>query len=92
MQITSTQDLAAAVRGRRQESGLSQAQLAINAGVSRDWINQIEAGKPTAEFGLIIRLLEALELRLELVARKQNSEASRGSVDLDNLLDEYRDR
>jgi HTH-type transcriptional regulator/antitoxin HipB len=93
MHINSIQDLAATVRGRRQEFGLSQGQLAAHAGVSRDWINQIEAGKPTAEFGLVLRLLDALDLRLDLVPRgKGLDNSARGSVDLDNLLDQYHDR
>jgi HTH-type transcriptional regulator/antitoxin HipB len=90
MQINSIQDLASAVRGRRQELALSQGELATRARVSRDWINQIEAGKPKAEIGLIIRLLDALDLRLDLVPRGSGGDVS---TDLDSLLEEYgRDR
>jgi HTH-type transcriptional regulator/antitoxin HipB len=93
MQINSIQDVAATVQGRRQELGLSQAELATRAGVSRDWVNQIEAGKATAEFGLVIRLLDALGLRLDIDVRASGDDTpTGGSVDLDALLDEYREQ
>ncbi len=93
MKITSTQDLAAAVRGQRQNLGLTQAQLAARAGVSRPWLSEVEAGKPTAEFGKVIRLLDALGLQLELVASGPGvDDAPTPSIDLDAILDEYRNR
>jgi HTH-type transcriptional regulator/antitoxin HipB len=93
MHISSAQDVAATIRGRRQELGLSQGQLAATAGVSRDWVNQIEAGKPSAEFGLVLRVLDVLELRLDLVPLTQHTGPAGGRpVDLDDLLDDYRHR
>jgi HTH-type transcriptional regulator/antitoxin HipB len=90
MQIKSIRDMAATVRGRRIDLGLSQGKLATRAGVSRLWINQFEAGKPTAEFGLVLRLLDALDLRLDIAPGDQGRENSaRGAVDLDDLLDQY---
>jgi y4mF family transcriptional regulator len=92
MQINSMRDLAATARGRRQDLGLSQVELAAKAGVSREWINAFEGGKPTVEFGLVIRVLEALGLGLDIVERGSGAESSPSrSVDLDALLDEYRD-
>jgi HTH-type transcriptional regulator/antitoxin HipB len=85
MKISSTGDLAAAVRGRRFSLGLSQADLARRAGVSRPWLSNVEAGKPTAEFGRIIRLLEALGLNLRLEVTGDEP----AIVDLDALLSEY---
>jgi HTH-type transcriptional regulator/antitoxin HipB len=80
--------MAATVRGRRKDLGFSQAELATRVGVSRLWINQFEAGKPTAQFGLVLRLLD----ELDLVPRGRGRDNSaRGSVDLDNLLDQYHD-
>ena len=64
--INSIRDLAAAARGRRLELGLSQSELATRARVSRQWISEFESGKPSAEFGLVIRLLDALGLRLNV--------------------------
>ncbi|MGO8722616.1 MAG: helix-turn-helix transcriptional regulator [Acidimicrobiales bacterium] len=92
MQINSMRDLAATVRGRRQDLGLSQVELAAKAGVSREWINAFEGGKTTVEFGLVIRVLDALGLCLDIVERGSGADARpSGSVNLDTLLDEYRD-
>lgn len=89
MRIRSTRDAAAVVKGRRKELGLSQAELAERAGVSRKWIYEFEAGKPTAELGLVIRVLERLGLDLDLVTATR---APRRTVDLDALLKEHRPR
>jgi HTH-type transcriptional regulator / antitoxin HipB len=93
MTIHAIRDLAAAVRGRRKDLGFNQADLARRAGVSRKWIYEFEAGKPTAEFGLVLRVLDELGLALELAPRSDQGPAARGDpVDLDALLDEHRGR
>ncbi len=95
--INSIRDAAAAVRGRRKDLGLSQADLARLSGASRKWINEFEAGKQTAELGLVLRVLDALGLNLEIgTTRRGPAEADLPAaegdkVDLDALLDEYRD-
>jgi HTH-type transcriptional regulator/antitoxin HipB len=88
MMINSARDLAAAVRGRRTDLHISQADLASQVGVSRAWINQVEAGKPSIEFGKVLRLLETLGLHLELV--KPGDIFKGRSVDLDSILEGYR--
>ncbi len=94
MRVRSIADSAAAVRGRRIELDLSQDQLACRAGVSRKWVYEFEAGKPTAEFGYVIRVLEALDLRLEVRTEDRRTEeapdAAASAVDLDSLLEEHR--
>jgi HTH-type transcriptional regulator/antitoxin HipB len=102
VKINSTADVAAAVRGRRLDSRLSQSELAKRSGISRKWISEFEAGKATAEFALVIRILEALGLSLDLnkdpsspgatstVATVPPSASS--MVDLDALLEEYQSR
>ena len=94
--INSIRDLAAAARGRRLELGLSQSELATRARVSRQWISEFESGKPSAEFGLVIRLLDALGLRLNVdelaVSVGGDQPPRRRTVDLDALLDDYRGR
>lgn len=59
-------------------------------GVSRDWVNSFEAGKPRAELILVLRLLEALDLRLEAVTPDRLDAATGVAGSLDTLLDEYR--
>lgn len=103
MRAHSIADFAAAVRGRRVDLGLSQAALADRTGISRKWISEFEAGKATAEFALVIRVIEGLGLRLELDMDPSSSASTVPSktstatgtrrmpaVDLDALLEEYR--
>lgn len=93
MDVGSLRDLAAIARGRRRELGLSQAELATRARLSRQWVSAFESGKATAEIGLVIRLLDALDLRLA-VAEAGAADASRdtATVDLDALLEEQQGR
>jgi HTH-type transcriptional regulator/antitoxin HipB len=93
MRVRSIRDLAATVRGRRTDLGLSQAELARRAGVSRKWISEFEAGKPTAEIGLVLRALDELRLVLDLTSG-EDAAPSRAvkTVDLDALLNEHRIR
>ncbi len=106
MKVRSIADVAAAVRGRRLDRGLSQSELAKRSGISRKWISEFEAGKTTAEVALVIRVLEALGLSLDLSedpsatatmsatgtmsATATVSPPTSGPVDLDALLEEYR--
>jgi HTH-type transcriptional regulator / antitoxin HipB len=93
MNVNSMRDVAAVVRGRRQDLGLSQADLAARVGVSRAWINAVEAGKPSVELGLVLRLLDHLDLRLDLAKPGDLGDVFKDrSIDLDSVLDEYRDR
>jgi HTH-type transcriptional regulator/antitoxin HipB len=91
MKVRSIRDLAAVVRGRRRDLGLSQAELADRAGVSRKWIYQFEAGKPTAELRLILRVLDALGLILDVTYDEQ-SVPDQPTGDLDALIEEQRGR
>jgi y4mF family transcriptional regulator len=91
MKARSIRDLAAVVRGRRKDLGLSQAELADRAGVSRKWIYQFEAGKPTAELRLILRVLEALGLVLNVTYDEQSAR-DQPSGNLDALIEEHRGR
>jgi len=93
MRVRAIRDLAAAVRGRRKDLHMSQEELAAHAGVSRKWVYEFEAGKPNAEVGLILRVLEALGLELGLGLDEHARTAGRGdTVDLDVLINEHRDR
>lgn len=93
--ITSILDLSSLVRGRRKALGMSQQELASRAGVSRQWVSAFELGRPGAELRLILRLLEALELRLSVDPLDEEPDgafrSAPGAVDLDALLDEHRE-
>ncbi len=89
MRVNSINDIAATIRGRRLSLGLSQEQAAARAGVSRQWVSEVELGKSTAELGLVLGLLDALELDIELAVRGSEGRGA-VSVDLDAVLDEHR--
>jgi y4mF family transcriptional regulator len=65
MLIRTPSDLGAIIRNRRKQLGLGQAALAQRIEVSRQWIIGIEKGHSRAEFGLVLRALDTLGIRLE---------------------------
>jgi len=67
MEIRSARHLGALIRQRRIERNWSQARLAEAAGVSRQWVVAFESGKPTAEFGNVLRTVRASGLVLDLI-------------------------
>jgi HTH-type transcriptional regulator/antitoxin HipB len=69
---------------------MSQAELAKRTGVSRKWIYEFEAGKATAELGLLLRVLDALGLGIELTPGDRSAAAAETTTDLDAVIDEYR--
>lgn len=69
MLITTPRDIGAAIKERRKQLGLGQAELAARAGVSRQWLIQVEGGKPGVALGLVLRLLNILGMRLALDGR-----------------------
>lgn len=66
MIVSNARDLGLLVRHRRDELGLTQAEVASRSGVSRQWLIQVEQGKGTAEFDRVIRLLRVLGLRTDV--------------------------
>ncbi|HEX4267673.1 MAG TPA: helix-turn-helix domain-containing protein [Steroidobacteraceae bacterium] len=60
------EQLGRAVRLKRREKGLSQSTLAAQLGVERKWVIRLESGNPKAELGLVLRVLDALDLRASL--------------------------
>jgi HTH-type transcriptional regulator / antitoxin HipB len=54
------------VRARREDLGLSQIELAELAGCSTRFVHTVEAGKPTLRLDAVLRVLQALGLRLEI--------------------------
>lgn len=58
--------LGSAIRLKREQKGLSQAELASQLGVERKWVLRLEAGNPAAEIGLVLKGLEAVGIQGEL--------------------------
>jgi len=93
MKINSAIDLAAAIRGRRLDLGLSQADLAARASVSRVSIATVEGGKRSVNFGMILRLLDALNLDMDISPKRNLSEVFKGINELPmsrNLSDAFK--
>jgi HTH-type transcriptional regulator/antitoxin HipB len=62
--IRTASELGLAIRARRKELALDQATLAERVGVTRQWVIDIEKGKPRAELELVMRTLRALDLNV----------------------------
>ena len=71
MWIGSSDELAQLIRDQRKHLRWSQWKLADRVGVSRQWIVSLEKGKATAEIGLVLKTLSALDLRLDVRDREQ---------------------
>lgn len=64
VELQSTADLGELIRARRLSMGLSQQAFADFAGVGRRFISELEAGKPTAEFGRVLKVCRAAGVQL----------------------------
>ena len=62
--------MGAYIRNRRRSLGLSQAQLAVRAGISEAEISRLEAGHRRPNFETGIRLAQALGLSAEDLYRQ----------------------
>ena len=87
MRIRTPVDLGALIRDRRIKLGLGQRALAERVGVSRQWIVEVEKGKPRAEIGLLLRTVDALGILLgaeeETPGKKGNAAPA---VDIDSIV------
>ena len=82
MRLNNARDLGLYVRDRRHRLDMTQADLAASAQVSRRWLSDLEAGKPTAEVGLVFKVLHALDVALDA----SPVERAPGRIDLDDVL------
>jgi HTH-type transcriptional regulator/antitoxin HipB len=64
--IRSVGDLGRSLRMARKALGLTQADLALAAGVGLRFVVELEAGKPTVRLGLVLRVIDALGVSLHL--------------------------
>ena len=90
MQVATAADLGQLVKAARIRRGMSQADLAAAAGVSRRWMVDLEAGKPRAELDLALRVLAALGVVLRADAPESaRSSAAAPTTSPDVDLDEH---
>lgn len=91
MRVRSPAELGALIRARRRQLGLEQSALAKKVGVSRQWVIEIERGKPRAAIGLILNTLNALGIVLNAGNEPTRKAKPTGSaVDLDALIEAAR--
>jgi len=64
--IRSPADLGLAIRAVRRSSRVRIDDLAATAGVSKQFTSDAEHGKPTMQFGLVLKLLAELGVPLEV--------------------------
>lgn len=69
MNITDSRSLGQAIRDRRRELHYTQAYLSEFTGFSITFISDVERGKPTAEIGRIIRLVNILGMDISVEKR-----------------------
>lgn len=67
--IRTTADLGKLLRAYRKSRGLSQVEAAALAGVGERFFSELERGKPTAEVGLVLKVLDRFGLTLTLGVR-----------------------
>jgi HTH-type transcriptional regulator/antitoxin HipB len=93
MQLRNSSELGGLIRETRRQRGLDQSELAQQVGVSRQWIIEIEKGKPRAAIGLILRTLNALGVRLDARTDLGKNAQKRGpKVDLNAVIEAARKR
>jgi HTH-type transcriptional regulator/antitoxin HipB len=93
MPIRTPADLGALIRDSRTRLALNQKSLAEKVGVSRQWIVEIEKGKPRASIGLLLRTIGALGMALDAEkegpGKPQDTSLSHGAdahVDIDSIV------
>jgi transcriptional regulator with XRE-family HTH domain len=64
--IRSVGDLGLVARSVRRNSKVRLDDLAATAGVSKQFVSDVEHGKPTVQFGLVLKMLAELGVPLKL--------------------------
>lgn len=93
MLIKTVKDLGLVIKEQRKKLGLGQQALADRVGVSRQWIVEIERGKPRAEIALLLRTVQALDLQLQVNSEDADMRQSAQSpiyFDLDEIINNAR--
>jgi transcriptional regulator with XRE-family HTH domain len=64
--VQTPSDLGVVIRALRKSAAVRQDDLAASVGVSKQFASDVEHGKPTAQVGLLMKVLEELGGRLEV--------------------------
>jgi y4mF family transcriptional regulator len=90
MRLKTPADIGALIRERRRALGLDQSALAGRVGVGREWIVDIEKGKPRAQLELVLRTLNALEIGLIVETSGPAAARDIETVDIDAIVERAR--
>ena len=71
MNITDPKNFGKAIRNRRRQLHYTQADIAAHSGLSISFLSDLENGKPTAELGKALRVVQLLGMDLCLEIRGQ---------------------
>lgn len=63
-QLTTCEELGAAVRAARTASGLTLEEAALAVSIAKQTLGDLEAGKPTVGLGIALRVAQALGVSL----------------------------
>jgi y4mF family transcriptional regulator len=66
LHISSPATIGQTIRKVRRAQRLTQANLALAAGVSTPFLSALENGKPTVRLDVLLRVLSALNIRMDL--------------------------
>lgn len=91
MRIRTPIDLGALIRERRKALRLDQKTLAEKVGVSRQWVVDVEQGKPRLEIGLVLRTADALGIVLTVDKPTKGTSLAQPVI-LDSIVDAARKR
>ena len=86
MNIRTDRDLGLIIRSRRRDLGIGQEALAAKVGVSRQWLIEVEKGKPRAQVALVLRTLRALGLSLWAGTEPASVDPAVPSIDINAIV------
>lgn len=92
MRLRTATDFGAAIRDRRRSLQWDQRTLAQRVGVGRQWVIDVEKGKPRAALSLVLRTLEILGivLRTEASTPRSSSSLPGAAIDLGSVVRAHR--
>jgi len=70
MRLKNTRDLGLLLQARRRTLGWSQARLADQLGITRQWVIALEKGTPGVALGTVLKAFTALGLMLDANVRE----------------------
>ncbi|NBV42010.1 transcriptional regulator [bacterium] len=66
--IQTSEEIGKYIRDRRKKLGITQKRLALTSGTGIRFIIDLEKGKPTCHFGKVLRIVNMLGMKMELVS------------------------